>query len=171
MPTISRRIFRRDTGPSRTWAAQRLLGRPQLVQVDSGQLDVDVAPGLEQRGRESLLHGAGDAAGQLAPAVGDHRTGHGSCLGGRQFDRDLTEVGGQFPRRDVARILATVSFQDERCHYGEERWIVYGTLADVFVNIVYTVRKDKIRIISMRKANSRERRKYEQTLKENTTSS
>ncbi len=78
---------------------------------------------------------------------------------------NLSKHGLDFKDAVYVLLGTTVSFQDERCHYGEERWIVYGMLADVFVNVVYTVRKDKIRIISMRKANSRERRKYEQKVK------
>ncbi len=37
---------------------------------------------------------------------------------------------------------------------------------DIVVNVVHTLRKDCIRIISMRKANKRERSKYEKKIRE-----
>ncbi len=60
-----------------------------------------------------------------------------------------------------------IIFEDRRKNYGEKRWILYGLLDDAVVNIVYTVRKDCIRIISMRRANKRERIKYEEKIREN----
>lgn len=59
-----------------------------------------------------------------------------------------------------------IYFEDRRKEYGETRWISYGLLGDVVVNVVYTMRKDRIRIISMRKANKRERSQYEQKIRE-----
>ena len=61
-----------------------------------------------------------------------------------------------------------VIFEDKRKEYGEARWILYGLLEDIVVNMVYTLRKDCIRIISMRKANKRERAKYEKKIRETT---
>lgn len=58
-----------------------------------------------------------------------------------------------------------IEFEDKRKDYGETRWILYGLLGDIVVNLVYTLRKDCIRIISMRKANKRECIKYEQKIR------
>ena len=53
---------------------------------------------------------------------------------------------------------------DDRRDYGEERWIGLGRIDDVVVVIAYTVRSDKVRIISARKANRNETKAYEQAL-------
>lgn len=55
---------------------------------------------------------------------------------------------------------------DERDDYGEDRWIGTGMLDRRVVVIVYTEpNKATIRIVSLRKAISHERRRYEQYLK------
>jgi len=56
---------------------------------------------------------------------------------------------------------------DDRMDYGEERWIGIGMLRTRVVVIVYIERgEDHIRIISLRKALSYERDKYEQALRD-----
>src|SRR5437899_3148082 len=56
---------------------------------------------------------------------------------------------------------------DDRQDYGEDRWVGMGTLRTHVVVVVYTERaKGVIRIISMRKATSRERKHYEQALRD-----
>jgi uncharacterized protein len=53
---------------------------------------------------------------------------------------------------------------DDRFDYGEDRWIGIGQLRSRIVVVVYTEPNDEtIRIISLRKALSHERRAYEQT--------
>ncbi|WP_313929912.1 BrnT family toxin [Microcoleus sp. FACHB-SPT15] len=55
---------------------------------------------------------------------------------------------------------------DEREDYGEDRWIGIGLLNGRVVVVVYTEPDDEtIRIISLRKALSHERKRYEQYLK------
>lgn len=55
---------------------------------------------------------------------------------------------------------------DERSDYGEDRWIGTGLLDGRIVVVVYTQPDEgTIRIISLRKALSHERRRYEQYLK------
>ena len=51
---------------------------------------------------------------------------------------------------------------DDREDYGEERYILLSLMHERIVVIAYTVRGDTIRIISMRKANKRERKSYVQ---------
>ena len=54
---------------------------------------------------------------------------------------------------------------DEREDYGEQRWIGLGFLRDIVVVVVFAQRRqDTIRIISVRKANKHERKRYEQAL-------
>ena len=50
--------------------------------------------------------------------------------------------------------------RDERHDYGEERWIAIGLLGHVPVVVVYTKRGHRIRIISARRANRRERERF-----------
>ncbi|WP_009634046.1 BrnT family toxin [Synechocystis sp. PCC 7509] len=55
---------------------------------------------------------------------------------------------------------------DERDDYGEDRWIGTGVLDGRVVVVVYTEpNEETTRIISLRKALSHERRRYEQYLK------
>jgi len=50
---------------------------------------------------------------------------------------------------------------DNRQNYGEKRWIALGLIGKRLYVMVYTFRAAKIRIISLRKANKRERMYYE----------
>jgi len=49
---------------------------------------------------------------------------------------------------------------DRRYEYGEERFRLYGRIEGRLFVVVYTVRSETIRIISARKANERERKRY-----------
>lgn len=49
---------------------------------------------------------------------------------------------------------------DRRYEYGEERFCLYGEIEERLFVVVYTVRRETIRIISARKANKRERKRY-----------
>jgi uncharacterized protein len=49
---------------------------------------------------------------------------------------------------------------DDRADYGELREIATGFIGDVLHVLVYTARDDEIRVISLRKANWQERRRY-----------
>lgn len=49
---------------------------------------------------------------------------------------------------------------DDRRDYGEERWVALGFIGKKLHVMVYTFRAQKIRIISLRKANKRERIYY-----------
>ena len=56
---------------------------------------------------------------------------------------------------------------DDREDYGEERWIGVGLLKALVAVVVYVERdEDVIRIISLRKALSHERAKYERILQD-----
>lgn len=56
---------------------------------------------------------------------------------------------------------ARVTFTDDRFDYGETRWITFGRIDGRLFAIAYTTRGETIRIISARKANDRERMRYE----------
>lgn len=61
----------------------------------------------------------------------------------------------------------TITFLDDRQDYGEERFITLGTLIGRVVVLVHTLRGENIRIISMRKANEREKKIYQERLSKN----
>ena len=53
--------------------------------------------------------------------------------------------------------------EDTRHNYGERRYRVLGWIDDRLHAMVFTPREDKVHVISLRKANAREVRHYEQT--------
>ena len=55
---------------------------------------------------------------------------------------------------------STLTVRDERRNYGEDRFITIGFLDGEMVVVVWTRRRRAYRIISMRKANERERKIY-----------
>jgi len=57
-----------------------------------------------------------------------------------------------------------VTFEDDRCDYGEERLITLGLLAGRLVVIAHSPRDEGTRIISMRKGNRREQKIYQKRL-------
>jgi len=63
---------------------------------------------------------------------------------------------------DAPRVFegATYTFKDDRFSYGEQRFITLGLLAGIAVSVAHTETKHEIRIISFRKATSREAQIY-----------
>jgi uncharacterized DUF497 family protein len=57
-----------------------------------------------------------------------------------------------------------VTFVDSRFDYGEERFVTLGLLVGRLVAIAHAPRGEATRIISMRKANRRERKIYQERL-------
>ena len=53
--------------------------------------------------------------------------------------------------------------EDERKDYGEQRFQVLGFIGNRLHAVVFTPRQSKIHVISLRKANTREVKQYEQT--------
>ena len=58
----------------------------------------------------------------------------------------------------------TVTFDDRRFDYGEERFVTLGPLGDTLVVVVTAETEDHIRIISMRKADRHEQALYRENL-------
>jgi uncharacterized DUF497 family protein len=67
---------------------------------------------------------------------------------------------------DAVQVFAgtTIEIVDDRQDYGEVRWITFGLLHGRMVALVWTPRGDARHVISMRKCNDRERKKYEAQL-------
>jgi len=49
---------------------------------------------------------------------------------------------------------------DLRKDYGEERWKIIGKIYGIIISVIYTERNNVTRIISARKASSKEREEY-----------
>ncbi|MBX9878258.1 MAG: BrnT family toxin [Candidatus Obscuribacterales bacterium] len=79
--------------------------------------------------------------------------------------RNIIERGLDFA--DAIEVINNPAFiqQDKRKEYGEDRFIAGGLSQGRFVFAVYTVRSSElVRIISFRKANRRERKRYEEKI-------
>lgn len=74
--------------------------------------------------------------------------------------------GLNFHDAEIIFLGKTISFIDDRENYGEERYITLGELKNRVIVVVHTQRGSNTRIISMRKANEREKKIYYQRLKE-----
>ena len=59
----------------------------------------------------------------------------------------------------------TVTFEDRRFEYGEERFVTLGPLGDLLVAIVTAETEDHIRVISMRKADRHEQAIYRENIR------
>ena len=57
--------------------------------------------------------------------------------------------------------MTRVEFEDARKNYGEDRRVTLGVIDGRLHVVTYTLRQESIRLISARKANARERRRYE----------
>ena len=62
---------------------------------------------------------------------------------------------------------AIFTFQDTRQDWGENRFVTIGLLNGIEIAVVHTPRKDKRRIISVRRARTEERAKYYEEVLQN----
>jgi uncharacterized DUF497 family protein len=90
-------------------------------------------------------------------------------MAGHEWDEtksreNLAKHGLSF--HDAAAVFAgpCVTVEDTRRDYGEPRFITFGLLMGRTVVVAHTPRGGRIRVISMRKANSREARRYRERL-------
>lgn len=74
--------------------------------------------------------------------------------------KTLTERGLDFARADEVFAGTHFTAEDERESYGETRYITVGRLDAHMVVVVWTPRGEARRIISMRKANEREKARH-----------
>ena len=80
-------------------------------------------------------------------------------------DSNLHKHG--FDLADAHRVIEserTVTFEDRRFDYAEERFVTLGPLGDELVVIVTSETEDHIRIISMRKADRHEQALYRENI-------
>ncbi len=85
-----------------------------------------------------------------------------------QFEWDDAKARTNIARHGVAFEAARDAFNDpfamdwldDREHYGEVRHVTLGTVNGRLLSVSYTIRNDRIRVISARGADPRERRRY-----------
>ncbi len=84
----------------------------------------------------------------------------------RKRDQTLADRGVDFA--DAAEVFEGVSlnYVDDRRDYGEQRIVTIGTFRGRMVVIVWTPRGEARHVISMRKANDREKNKFAHRLGE-----
>ena len=82
-----------------------------------------------------------------------------ACYLARGFDFAYAAFAFADPDRIIRR--------DDRFSYGEDRYELIGRIEGRLYVLIYTPRDDAIRIISARKANSREAKRYENRAHEN----
>lgn len=80
--------------------------------------------------------------------------------------KTLADPNRRLDFEDTVHVFAgpTVDLLDDRKDYGEVRWVTYGLLNGRMVALVWTPRGESRHIISMRKANDREKKVYEEQL-------
>lgn len=78
----------------------------------------------------------------------------------RKNDLNIQKHGVSF--LSAARVFdgSVFTFIDNRKDYGEIRYVSVGRVEDTELYVVYAIRNRRLRIISARRANRNERRKY-----------
>jgi uncharacterized protein len=82
-------------------------------------------------------------------------------------EQNLSKHGLSFEDAEQVFSGPCVTFEDARYDYDEERFITLGVLEGRVVVIAHTPRGERTRIISMRKANTREQKTYQERLETN----
>ena len=76
-------------------------------------------------------------------------------------DRNLAERGLSFDLAEHLDWATALIWEDTRKDYGERRYCVLGFIEARLHSVVFTPRAGKPRVISLRKANKREVKRYE----------
>jgi len=75
-------------------------------------------------------------------------------------ERNVRERGLSFERAAEFDFVAAVTVEDKRRDYGEIRYRSLGLIDDEVHALVFTFRDGSLRVISLRRANRKERRFY-----------
>jgi len=75
--------------------------------------------------------------------------------------KNILERGISFELAAEFDLATAKIWADTRKDYGEERFIALGYIGERLFSLVFTVRGEVLRVISLRKANSREVKNYE----------
>jgi uncharacterized DUF497 family protein len=84
------------------------------------------------------------------------------CFDAAKSERNERERGLSFSLVEQLDWSDAVIEEDDRKDYGERRFRVFGFIGDRLHAVVFTPRADKVHVISLRKANQREVKYYEQ---------
>ena len=76
-------------------------------------------------------------------------------------DRNLAERGLSMDLAERLDWATALIWEDTRKDYGERRYCVLGFIGERLHSVVFTPRNGKPRVISLRKANKREVKRYE----------
>ncbi len=76
-------------------------------------------------------------------------------------DRNARMRGLPFSRVAEFEFETAVIAEDTRADYGEQRWIAVGLMGTRTFVVAFTWRDERLRVISFRRANARETRRYE----------
>ena len=84
------------------------------------------------------------------------------------FEWDDAKAAANLTTHDVSFEVARLAFadafavarEDPRQDYGEDRFILLGMANSLLLHVAYTIRHERVRIISARLAEPRERRRY-----------
>ena len=80
---------------------------------------------------------------------------------GLKNERNITARGLSFERASTFAFETALIWRDDRRDYGEIRYSAIGMMEDRLHALVFTETTDGIRVISLRKANAREVKRYE----------
>jgi hypothetical protein len=80
-------------------------------------------------------------------------------------EHNVSERGLPFTLVEQMEWSHAVIKEDVRKNYGERRYLALGIIGDRLYAVVFTPRADKVHVISLRKANQREVKYYEQKTK------
>lgn len=75
---------------------------------------------------------------------------------------NIAKHGIDFSKAENFDWSSAIETIDNRKDYGEKRWIALGLIGNRLFVLIYVHRQNYIRIISLRKANKRERKYYDE---------
>ena len=78
--------------------------------------------------------------------------------------RNISERGLSFDLVGQLDWSTALVWEDKRKDYGESRYCVLGFIESRLHSVVFTPRNGKVRVISLRKANTREVKRYETSI-------
>jgi uncharacterized DUF497 family protein len=87
-----------------------------------------------------------------------------------EYEWDAAKAGTNRRKHGVS-FTAVLDFEwvtaravaDDRADYGERRWLALGVINGRLYSLAFTIRDQRIRVISLRMASRKERTLYEQT--------
>ena len=82
----------------------------------------------------------------------------------KKEDRNVAERGLSMDLAENLDWASALIWEDTRKNYGEPRYCVLGLIGGRLHSVVFTPRHGKPRVISLRKANKREVKRYEKAI-------